>query len=73
MAKMAPIHDRIGPGFQSVSELAEAATPPLFGPGTLGAALVAEAEGRGSVRFCQGEPYWVADPARFPIVTEVAL
>jgi hypothetical protein len=52
----------------TADETAEATSPPLFGPGTLAAALAAEAEGIGHIEFLAGSPRWVAGPARFPIV-----
>lgn len=56
----------------SVPETSEATSPPLFGPGTLSAALVAEADGRGHVEFSAGRPVWVPRfPPRFPVVVEV--
>lgn len=61
------------PAAPSVSELAEATSPPLFGPGTLGFALGGERLGLGHVEFVEGRGYWAAGPPRFPIVVEVAL
>lgn len=61
------------PAGPSVSELSEATTPPLFSPGTLGFALVAERDGRGHVEFLAGVPRWVTGPARFPMLAEVSL
>jgi len=50
---------------------AKETTPPVFGPGTLGMALVAEAEGKGHVTFESGRPVWRPGPPRFPVVVEV--
>jgi hypothetical protein len=50
---------------------AEETTPPVFGPGTLGMALVAEADGQGHIEFDSGRPIWRPGATRFPVVVEV--
>jgi hypothetical protein len=56
----------------AVDVSAEETTPPVFGPGTLGMALAAEADGQGHIEFRAGVPVWMPGEPRFPIVVEVS-